>query len=239
MRSLLLAAFLLLSLDARADETPPASETQAATPSIAAPSVPSDAPAPNDGPPDEPSADAPAGLPTPTGTDAPPASAPADAHSQNQTDRAASASSPTTPERPPAPSNDWSLQGFLHGGTVVLSQSPSQGFWRIRTGISEIVLVPASREASIAGHPMPWPDLPLAPSDPTALQPGPEMPERGCRFWIETTLAGGRAWCWDSQGRPLRIMTITTRTDDQWRLVFDATTPDTAALWQFLRAVGR
>jgi hypothetical protein len=34
-------------------------------------------------------------------------------------------------------------------------------------------------------------------------------------------------------------MTITTRTDDRWRLVFDATTPDTDALWQFLRVVGR
>jgi hypothetical protein len=139
------------------------------------------------------------------------------------------------PEMPPEPSGDWSLRGFLHGGTVVLTQSPSQGAWRILTGASEILLVPARREASIAGHPMPWPDLPLAPSDRASLQPGPEMPERGCRFWIEATPVGARAWCWDSQGRPLRIM---THANDRWHLVFEATTRDSAPLWRILRAMG-
>jgi YD repeat-containing protein len=142
---------------------------------------------------------------------------------------------PPVPEPPGAPLSHWSLNGFLNGRPATLSQTPSQGTWHIRTGASEIVLVPARREASMAGHPLPWPDLPLAPSGRAPLQPGPEMADRGCRFWVEETPAGTHAWCWDAQRRPLRIL---TREGEQWRLVFDATTRESAPLWRLLRAVG-
>jgi hypothetical protein len=230
MRSLLLAASLLLPLAAGADEIRPDPETQATPQATDAIAVPSDAPSPETRSPEIFPADAaPSSSTTPT--DTPDASSEAPALETGPQGRPPAATAPTAP----TPLNDWSLQGFLNGSTVVLTQSPSQGTWRILTGASEILLVPTRREASIAGHPMPWPNLPLAPSDRASLHPGPDMPERGCRFWIEETPVGARAWCWDSQGRPLRIM---TRAGDRWRLVFDATTRDSAPLWRILRAMG-
>ena len=140
------------------------------------------------------------------------------------------------PEAPPGPLSHWSLRGFLNGGPVVLSQSPRDGQWWIQTGAVEIVLEPRARQATIAGEPVAWPDLPLVPAAGAPLQAGPEMPERGCRYWTQETPAGTRAWCWDAQGRPQRIL---ARQGDQWRLIFDATTRETESHWRLLRAVGR
>jgi len=177
-----------------------------------------------------PATETPAGVP-PSEDPAPPASEAAGAAPQP----VPSMPQAPVPEPPPGPLGFWSLRGFLNGGPVVLSQSPRDGQWRIRTRAVEIVLDPRRRQATIAGEPVAWPDLPLVPAAGAPLQAGPEMPERGCRYWMQETPQGTHAWCWDAQGRPQRIL---ARQGEQWRLVFDATTDKTESQWRILRAVG-
>lgn len=165
-----------------------------------------------------------------------PVEAGADAAPAPQAPPSSAAFQAPAPEPQPSPLGPWALRGFLNGGAVTLSQSPHEKAWRIRTGAVEIVLHPDTREATVAGEPLPWPALPLVPAAGTPLQPGPEMPERACRFWIQESSAGTHAWCWDAAGRPQRIL---HRQGEQWRLVFDAETRETASLWRLLHAVGR
>jgi len=188
-------------------------------------------------------ADEPASADVPPATEMPAAVLPSEDLASPASEAAVEApqSVPSTPqapvpEPPPSPLGFWSLRGFLNGGPIVLSQTPSDGQWRIQTGAVEIVLDPRRRQATIAGEPVAWPDLPLVPPADAPLQAGPEMPERGCRYWMQETPQGTHAWCWDAQGRPQRIL---TRQGEQWRLVFDATTDKTESQWRILRAVGR
>lgn len=220
MRQILLTALLLLPVPVAAENSPEApvpAETlaPAAEDTTEAPA----SPAPQVLPPEEVEHDAAAKAAASPAPQVPPSVTP----------------QAPAPETPPRPLGQWSLRGFLNGTPAILSQSPHEGTWRIRTNAVEIVLRPATREATVAGKPIPWPAIPLAPDSSTALQSGPEMPERSCRFWIQETPAVTHAWCLDAQGRPQRIL---TRQGDQWRIVFDAETRETAALWRILHAIG-